>query len=322
MPCLNSIQMQTFQDFEIVLIDDKSTDKTVEIIREKYGNDRRLKLYRNFKNAGFAGENVNRAMSLVSPDSEYIYMAAGDDAMTEDNLKILYEGAEKSRADIVIMNSHYFTEDQDFTVPGTLSITRSASLPLRVLSDDIFDRMQYDFIDGWFPAVDWAKLYRHDFLKRSKIYFPRVLGIEDFLFNFAQLCLAKKIEVIEGCGYIYRQNPESVMHVSAKRHAQKTLDGLSRAVAYMEEIFAKTAGLSRENQLICEAHAVSYMLQERINRYGTTIDELNDILLDVTRERSLIDPELTQVLIIALTYVLSFHFYKKEGRKELFQLVR
>ncbi len=329
---LDCLKLQTFTDFEIVVNDDCSTDNTIAFVQDVYMNpksakyDARIRIHKTFRNIGYGGGNVNDALSLISPDSKYVFMAAGDDAMTENYLKDLYDAAEESQSDITALNSHYYTYDRNFTIPGRVQILKyRPNIPApRFLSDDIIERLQTDYIGCLFPAVDWIKLYRHDFLDNSGIYFPRVLGIEDFLFNFAQICLAKKIKIAIGTGYVYRQNPESVMHVSAEKHLRNTVDCLTDAVEYIEKIFSlKTIGeISRENQLICEAHAISYILQERVLRYGLPITDIDKILLETTKSRNATDPEVTRVLIQALTYVLSFHFYKKADRKQLFQLVR
>ena len=327
---LDCLKLQTFTDFEIVVNDDCSTDNTISLVQDIYMNpksekyDPRIRIHKTFRNIGYGGGSINDAMSLISPESKYVYMAAGDDAMTEDYLQILYDAAENSNADVTCLNSHYLTSDQEFAVPGRVKISESAVFRPRILSDDIIERLEVDFLGGWFPAVDWLKLYRHDFLKTSGIYFPRVLGIDDFFFNFAQLCLAKKLVIADGRGYIYRQNPESVMHVSAEKHLRNTVKYLSNAVAFMKEVFSlKTIGeITPENQLILELYAICYVIQERIIRYELPITDINKILIEATKEGSAIDPEVTRVLIQALTYVLSFHFYKKADRKELFQLVR
>ena len=329
---LDCLKLQTFTDFEIVVNDDCSTDNTIQLVKDVYMNpksekyDSRVRIYKTFRNVGYGGGNVDHALSLISPDSKYIYLAGGDDAMMEDNIKLLYDAAEKSQADVTCLNSHYYTFDQNFTIPGRVAIEKyRPNMPApRFLSDNIVERLERDFIGGWLPAVDWLKIYRRDFLENSGIYFPRVLGIDDFFYNFAQICLAKKIFVVEGCGYFYRQNPSSVMHASAEKHLRNTVRCLSDAVAYMNEIFSlKMIGeLSKENQLICELYAICYMIQERILRYGISITDMDKILLETTKTGEAIDPEVTRVLIQALTYVLSFHFYKKADRKELFQLVR
>ena len=331
-PCLNSIAFQTFQDYEIVIIDDCSSDNTIAFIEDKYTNSKsekynpRIRLYKNYRNVGYAGGNVNVAMSLIDPNSKYVYIIGGDDAMMNDNLEMLYNAAEESNADVVCLNCHYYTYDQDFSLPGRVKVTRlDPEIPgPRFLSDDMIDRMDRDFMRCWLPAVDWLKLYRHDFLKKTKIYFPNVLGIEDFFYNFALICLAKRVKVVKGCGYVYRQNPDSVMHVSDEKHLRKTVEGLSNSIAYMEEIFSmEMAGnLSRENQLICEAFAVSYLLQERVLRYDLSLIEIDKILREETKKGVAIDPEITRVLIHALTYALSFYFYKKDDRRKFFQLVR
>ena len=329
---LDCLKLQTFTDFEIIINDDCSTDNTISLVQDIYMNpksekyDSRIRIHKTFRNIGYGGGNINDALSLISPESKYVYMTSGDDAMTEDNLKILYEGAEESQADVTCLNSHYYTFDQEFTVPGRVQILKyRPNMPApRFLSDDIIDRLKRDFIGGWFPAVDWLKLYRRDFLETSGIYFPRVIGIDDFFFNFAQICLAKKIKVVKGCGYVYRQNPESIMHASAEKHLRNTVRGLSNAVAFMKEVFSlNTIGeISRENQVILELYAVCYMIEERILRYELPITDIDKILLETTKEGAAIDPEVTRVLVQALTYILSFHFYKKEDRKDLFQLVQ
>ena len=327
--CVDSLRLQTFRNFEAVIIDDCSSDKTFELVRDKYTNfngekyDPRIRIYKNIRNVGYAGLNVNKAMSLIDPLSKYVYIIDSDDILTEDCLESLYEGAEKSRADIVIMNEYYYTFDQGFSMPDIRDLIKfPQKLPAPfTVPNDIVDRLQGGLINGWIPGVNWLKLYRHDFFVNSGLYFPQILGIEDFFSNIAGICLAEKIFITPACCYIYRQRPDSVMRFSADKQLINIMGNFVNVIPYLEEFLTRTT-LSEENRLIVKSYAVATLIQERILRYGLSLEEINDILLKVTTERSAIAPEVSHYLIQALTYILSFHFYKKADRKELFQLVR
>jgi glycosyltransferase involved in cell wall biosynthesis len=85
---IESILGQTFQDFEFILVDDCSTDKTVEIIESYAKKDKRIKLYRNEKNLGIAG-NRNKGVSLAK--GKYIVWMDADDISMKDRLELQYD---------------------------------------------------------------------------------------------------------------------------------------------------------------------------------------------------------------------------------------
>jgi glycosyltransferase involved in cell wall biosynthesis len=93
---LDSIKRQTHEDFEVIVVDDCSTDGTREIM-ESY-NDPRFKMYHNDTNLGIA-MNRNKAISLCS--GEYIAMMDDDDLMTPDRLELSLDTIENYSADIV-----------------------------------------------------------------------------------------------------------------------------------------------------------------------------------------------------------------------------
>ena len=79
---LNSVLSQSYENIEVILCDDASTDNTIEII-ESY-QDYRIKLFRNPKNLGVA-ENWNRCISLANGD--FIKMMGADDTLYPDCMK-------------------------------------------------------------------------------------------------------------------------------------------------------------------------------------------------------------------------------------------
>lgn len=80
---LDSIIRQTFKDFEVVLIDDGSTDDTFKIANEYFNVDKRIKYYKNKENLGLI-KTLNKGLTLAQGD--YIVRMDADDIMTDDRL--------------------------------------------------------------------------------------------------------------------------------------------------------------------------------------------------------------------------------------------
>ncbi len=85
---INSILEQSYSNFELIITDDCSSDKTIEIIKNYQANDTRIKLYQNEVNLGFV-KNFEKAISLCT--GEYIALADQDDIWTKDKLKTFIE---------------------------------------------------------------------------------------------------------------------------------------------------------------------------------------------------------------------------------------
>lgn len=83
---INSLLNQTYKNLEIIICDDGSTDKTIEIIREYEQKDKRIKLFQNEKNLGVL-KNFEKAISLCS--GEYIALSDQDDIWLENKIEIL-----------------------------------------------------------------------------------------------------------------------------------------------------------------------------------------------------------------------------------------
>ncbi len=84
--CVGSVLAQTFQDFEIIIIDDCSTDNSYKICQELYGNNKKIRLIRHEKNqgAGFARNN-----GIKNSHGEYIMFVDSDDAIMPYSLEKL-----------------------------------------------------------------------------------------------------------------------------------------------------------------------------------------------------------------------------------------
>lgn len=83
---LDSILSQTYQDFELIICDDNSTDSTWQILEEYAQKDNRIKIFENEKNLGFK-KNFEKAISLCS--GEYIALSDQDDIWMENHLEVL-----------------------------------------------------------------------------------------------------------------------------------------------------------------------------------------------------------------------------------------
>lgn len=122
---IKSALSQNYQNYELIINDDASTDKTLNVI--KSFNDRRIRLFKNKKNLGYPG-NLNKCLEHAKGD--IIYLLGQDDILTTDALQLTYK-AFKISSDIGAVTRPYRWFDED------LEVTVRARLPLNPQRDEI-----------------------------------------------------------------------------------------------------------------------------------------------------------------------------------------
>ena len=110
--CLNSVLKQTYQNFEIICIDDASTDSSTEILEYFTQKDSRIKILKNDSNKG-PGYSRNKGLEVAQ--GKYISFLDADDWFSPDAFEILIHKCEQENLDVLIFkNIVYYEESQDF----------------------------------------------------------------------------------------------------------------------------------------------------------------------------------------------------------------
>ena len=251
---IDSVLIQTLEDFELILIDDRSTDGTLNLIRSRY-KDSRIRLIPSAKR----GHEWNaRNLGLQLAHGEYVYFVDHDDMLLPDALENLWKAVEKSDADSIHFNSYYTNIDKRFSLQEVQVVQFLDSIPPeRFVPADLEWRLFQD--EFTFSVMAWQKLIRRKFLLEHEIYFPPVWISSDSLHFFAELCLARKIFVINGCGYIYRQNPTNQMRTDSLKKLRYVTENFKPMLDFMEETFRKNliTPISRELQIRAEIDRAS-----------------------------------------------------------------
>lgn len=199
--CLDSVQGQTFRDLEILCIDDGSTDRSPEILRQRAASDDRIRVIILPGNRGIPHA---RNLAIDEACGEYLYYMDSDDWLDPDYLEAMYGQAQRTGQDVVI-NRNWIWEYDD-----TAKRHRCGSYG--------FDRDG----SGWFPPylvqsyffpVVWARLYRLQYLKDHGIRSPQLPGgVEDNCFTALAEVLQPRSYIFDGPDYHYYQRADSISH--------------------------------------------------------------------------------------------------------------
>ena len=212
--CFSSILHQTFQDYEIIVVDDCSSDNTTSLIEGyiPYFKNR-LRLIKRKKN--FGGASVPRNMALKVAKGKYVFFLDGDDIIVNNALELLYNIAEQTQAEVVHVEK-YLVPDGDGSVINENTKFHIDSHQLAPFvdkvtleTDNIGNRIER-FCQKNFLWWACSKLFLRDFLVKNNIQFAEMISVEDMIFSFKCICCAKKYVRIPNAIYIYRQNPYSM----------------------------------------------------------------------------------------------------------------
>ena len=246
--CLISVLASTFNDYELLVVDDCSTDNSVaEVEKLSPLFEGRLKILHTEKNSG--GPGIPRNIGLKNSAGKYVTFLDNDDLIIADALGKFFDVAESYDADVVYAEKFFSLNGDDEIRAENLhakflgKVEEVVSAPTLEPSD-ISERIRRDMA-GKFFILPWGKCYRRDFLLENKIFFPQMKYAEDVTFCFKCLCLAKNYvriphmtnihRIIEGSASLCSSN-------SANEAIRRWLDIFTRNI-FILETFMSTLDL-------------------------------------------------------------------------------
>lgn len=196
--CLESILSQSYQNLEIVVINDGSTDNTEEVIKP-FLRDKRI-IYKSQNNLGLS-EARNSGLRIIS--GKYVCLIDSDDYIDKDYITILYENLIKYNADISMCDFVYKRENDLFshnTKKNHKIVINNRIEALELINKDF----RY--------VLAWNKLYKVELFK-NLFYKPGKIHEDEFIIHHLLWRIEKLILINEPL-YIYRQTSNSIMNSS------------------------------------------------------------------------------------------------------------
>lgn len=213
--CLESILGQTYSNYELILVDDGSTDECPEICDEFANRDERIRVIHQ-RNKGLV---YARKAGIEHAQGEYIFYVDADDWIESDLVERMYRAYIESGVDVLCVN-HWI----DFG-----GITRNAG---NKVAPGIYtsSELKKNFFEAITPYL-WSKFFRKDIvLPYQMAADERVAAGEDAIVTFPMLASCNEIAVSDICGYHYVQKVDSMLgtiHSDEKQRCDMVIDFLT-----------------------------------------------------------------------------------------------
>ena len=236
--CLESLLIQTLQDFEVIVVDDCSTDASLAVAEsylERFGG--RLKIITLPENTGSA--SVPRNEGLRFSRGEYVYFMDNDDLLLVNALEELCTLAENFQTDVVYMERGFLCDEKilpESFKEAAWDKKNSAPDKPTLEPNSLAERME-KFLQTGYSWAPWTKFLRRDFLIANRINFPHVKISEDVLWTFKVVCLAKNFLRVPNQLYVYRSVKNSWSRIKREPtdEIKFRLDPLIKGLDYLDD---------------------------------------------------------------------------------------
>ena len=187
--CVQSIMKQTCPEWEAIVIDDGSNDRTYLLTKELAEHENRIRVFTQ-KNMG---PGIARNIGIGKATGDFIIFLDADDYLEPDYIDCIDEIIQKEKADIVVIDNFY--ENERGIVYRTERLSNFAFLSKREL---IAAQMT-----GKLPWGAWRKVVKHQILKENEIWFSSDQVGEEAVYSFNVFYYAQKIAFAKKCIYHY-----------------------------------------------------------------------------------------------------------------------
>ena len=226
--CVESVQEQTFQDWELLLVDDGSRDKSRQLCEACAAKDSRIRALRK-KNGGVSSA---RNYGLSEAKGEYIAFLDADDRLEPRCLETLWNARLQAGADSAACAHWNVRPDGTKWAEQVLpaGVYDAQEIREKLVAPLVGDRLAQPLFNGFI----WRYLYSAELIRKNKLCFEGAY-LEDELFLMEYFCHAQKLVAVEEPLYRYFLNPASATH----RYMADFLKTFSRFMERKEEVVKK-----------------------------------------------------------------------------------
>ena len=193
--CIEHLSAQTFQNFEIIFVNDRSPDNSLQILKEYAQKDNRIKIINNIWNIG---QGASRNKGIKYATGEYLMFQDQDDRFEPTAFEEAYNQITKNNNDYVIFQyNNYYPETNTYELANT-----------RI--EPFKDVINEPNIKPWaikgksiISTFAWCQIYKTDFIKKNKIQFSNQRNGEDTPFCIKARAYAESISIINKPLYNY-----------------------------------------------------------------------------------------------------------------------
>ncbi|WP_215189784.1 CDP-glycerol glycerophosphotransferase family protein [Exiguobacterium sp. s6] len=220
---LESVAAQTFKNFECIVVNDCSTDRTSELIDAFVAKDERFKAIHLTENSG--GCSVPRNTGLAASTSDYLMFLDGDDWYTHDACEKMLAASYRTNSDIVsgqvVRTNNYHIWYKNLVFKQDLQ-----NISVKEMPAILFDSLSVN------------KIYKRSFLDRHQLRFPEGIHYEDVLFTGKAYFLADSISIITQNIYYWRvvtDTDPTALSITNRRHEIANLKNRLKAHSMWDE---------------------------------------------------------------------------------------
>lgn len=261
--CLDSVINQTCKDIEIIIINDGSTDNSLEICKEYSKNDPRIKLI-DKKNEGVSKAR-NTGLAYVT--GKYVCFVDSDDWIELNMIEKLYDSSVINNADFCMCN--YIKENETKSEYIKANIYKEVLIGNEIKDNLLIPLIERDdtekehALEGF--RTPWGKFFKTEIIDKYHIKFREDLIIgEDFIFDLEFLIHASKAFINNGFYYHYLNNVNSAT-MKYKKDCWKSI--YKNTIIYLEKFLNKNniylETKNRVNKLIIKYFFISLMNEAR-----------------------------------------------------------
>jgi CDP-glycerol glycerophosphotransferase len=217
--CLRSITAQTARDLEIVMVDDGSTDGSMEIAERHAERDRRLRIVRQANH----GLGHARNTGVRAAEGDFLSFVDSDDRLPPNALELLLGALDRTGSDFATGNVHRFDSRRTW--------------PAAFLKRAFIRRRYRTHIAGfrWLLSDRMAqnKLWRRSFWEEHDLGFPEGVLHEDIPVVLPAHFLARSVDVISRPVYLYRERDNGEPSITQRRTELRTLHDRVTAIEHV-----------------------------------------------------------------------------------------
>lgn len=228
---LRSLEAQTYPHFEVVLVDDGSTDQSLAICQEFARRDDRFRIVRQEN----SGPSAARNNGVANARGEYLVFLDSDDIMASHALESMVQAMKDEQADLVLgMYARFFDHQDPFACESRCWLSDSGTRVMdRAEVVSLFGQPKTSLL----AVAVWGKMYKTALVREHQVLFPTDISYEeDCCFNVQYYRHIRKAAALHTVVNYYRQRDTSISKVYNTRQYDFLLNGYNERKVLAAEL--------------------------------------------------------------------------------------